>query len=291
MAIQKPEWFKVDPAKFLSDAQVDAMSAAELGACFRLLCRQWLDGWIPDDLHLLSRLARLDATAMGEAWVTLCHFFPVLEPGKRANRFMWIERERVAADLEHRSDEGTRAARKRWAEYRKNKDANPIGSPMQDPMGDPMQDQSRAEVEEETTPLPPKGDQSKPSKPRGKSKRDPLEGWSPEVEQLVRDLYALWPNQDSDGRKINPDGPLLKQNLTAILAEYPGKITPEVILGAAREYLARDKSKIKAPQWFFSMRRDEEARCWLPYAREFWRKAHPSPQPEPERLIPAEAVQ
>jgi hypothetical protein len=49
MAIQKPEWFKMDPAKFFSDAQVDAMSTLELGACFRLLGRQWIDGHIPDD--------------------------------------------------------------------------------------------------------------------------------------------------------------------------------------------------------------------------------------------------
>ena len=31
MSIQKPEWFKVDAAKFLSDARVDAMSTVELG--------------------------------------------------------------------------------------------------------------------------------------------------------------------------------------------------------------------------------------------------------------------
>ena len=34
----------------------------------------------PDDLHLLARLRRLDAAGMDEAWVTLCHFFPVVEP-------------------------------------------------------------------------------------------------------------------------------------------------------------------------------------------------------------------
>lgn len=144
MALQKPEWFKVDPAKFLSDAEVDAMTAAELGACFRLLCRQWIDGYIPDDQRQVGRLARLDAAAMGEAWVTLCRFFPVVEPGKRANRFMFIEREQVVADLERRSDEGARAARKRWDEHRKKIDAAPNGSPMPDP----MQEQSRAEQKE-----------------------------------------------------------------------------------------------------------------------------------------------
>jgi uncharacterized protein YdaU (DUF1376 family) len=141
MAIQKPEWFKMDPAKFLCDAQVDVMSTLELGACLRLLCRQWIDGFIPDDLHLLARLCRLDAVAMGEAWVTLSRFFPVVESGKRANRFMWIERETIVADLEKRSDEGTKAARKRWDEVKKRQDAIPNGSPMPEA----MQDQTRPE--------------------------------------------------------------------------------------------------------------------------------------------------
>jgi uncharacterized protein YdaU (DUF1376 family) len=141
MAIQKPSWFKIDAAQFLADTQVDAMSAPELGACTRLLCRQWIDGFIPDDLRLLARLCRLDDAAMGEAWLTLCHFFPVVETGKRANRFMWIEREKVVTELERRSDEGTRAARKRWDSVRLTRDATPNGSGM--PV--PMQEQSRTE--------------------------------------------------------------------------------------------------------------------------------------------------
>jgi uncharacterized protein YdaU (DUF1376 family) len=141
MAIQKPEWFKMDPAKFLYDAQVDVMSTLELGACFRLLCRQWNDGFIPDDLHLLARLCRLDEHAMGQAWVTLSAFFPVVETGKRANRFMWIEREKVVANLEKKSDEGTKAARRRWDDVKKRCDATPNESPMPSA----MQDQTRPE--------------------------------------------------------------------------------------------------------------------------------------------------
>jgi uncharacterized protein YdaU (DUF1376 family) len=145
MAIQKPEWFKVDPAKFLSDAQVDVMSTLELGACFRLLCRQWLDGYIPDDPRLLARLCRLDASSMGEAWVTIEPFFPAIEPAKRANRFMWIEREKVIAALERKSDEGTRAAHKRWNEARKIPTQAVHAIPNGSPIPDPMQDQTRPE--------------------------------------------------------------------------------------------------------------------------------------------------
>jgi uncharacterized protein YdaU (DUF1376 family) len=129
VAIQKPEWFKIDAAKFLSDTLVDAMSPQELGACIRLLCRQWIDGFVPDDMQLLARLCRLDGEAMAEAWVILSNFFPAMEPGKRANRFMWIERERVIADLERKSSEGTRAARKRWDNVREHRDSEPSGLP------------------------------------------------------------------------------------------------------------------------------------------------------------------
>jgi uncharacterized protein YdaU (DUF1376 family) len=144
MAIQKPEWFKLDPAKFFSDALVDAMSTLELGACFRLLGRQWIDGHIPDDQRRLARLCRLDDATMGEVWLTLSAFFPVVSPGKRANRFMWIEREKVVADLARRSDEGTRFAHKRWEEYRK-RNAAPIATPNGSPMPHLMQDQTRPE--------------------------------------------------------------------------------------------------------------------------------------------------
>jgi uncharacterized protein YdaU (DUF1376 family) len=153
MAIQKPEWFKIDAAKFLSDARVDALTTLELGACLRLLCRQWLDGFVPDDLRLLGRLCRLDEQSMGEAWVTLADFFPVVAPGKRANRFMWIEREKVIEDLERRSDEGTRNARKRWDETRKQPNATPNGLPMRHPMQDQTRaDQTRADQQPNATP-------------------------------------------------------------------------------------------------------------------------------------------
>ncbi len=146
MAIQKPEWFPLDPAKFLSDSLVDSLTTTELGAALRLLCRQWLDGSIPDDLHLLARFSRLDEAAMTEAWIVLQKFFPITEPGKRANRFMWIKRESVIAELERKSDEGARLARKRWDAVR-NANGNAVrnASRMPDAMRAGMQDQSRAE--------------------------------------------------------------------------------------------------------------------------------------------------
>ena len=58
---------------------------------------------------------------------------------------MWIEREKVVTELERRSDEGTRAARKRWDAARSKLDATPNALPNGSPMPLPMQDQTRAE--------------------------------------------------------------------------------------------------------------------------------------------------
>jgi uncharacterized protein YdaU (DUF1376 family) len=192
MAIQKPEWFKMDPAKFFSDAQVDAMSTLELGACFRLLGRQWIDGYIPDESRLLARLCRLDDASMREAWVTLSAFFPVVEPGKRANRFMWIEREKVVADLERRSDEGTRAANKRWNARKRDAEstATPIADPNGSPMPEPMQDQTRADQtradnHDATGMQHPLGDKVKTSKREIEAESNPSMFNSTEIAQIL----------------------------------------------------------------------------------------------------------
>lgn len=132
----KPDWFKMWPSRFLQDSVVDQMTTEELGCCVRLMCRQWLDGSIPDDLDRLSRICRVDRSSMGQAWVTLCQFFPPLQEGQRANRFMFIERELVSQKMEDKSRKGLEAATKRWNDVRKNKD----GLPMPNPLGNPMQD-------------------------------------------------------------------------------------------------------------------------------------------------------
>jgi hypothetical protein len=107
---------------------------------------------------------------MREAWVTLSAFFPVVETGKRANRFMWVERTKVITDLERKSDEGTRYAHKRWEETRKRNaspnatpnaegngspiappTATPNGSPIPEPMQEKIrEDQIRSESQDAT---------------------------------------------------------------------------------------------------------------------------------------------
>ena len=51
---------------------------------------------------------------MRDAWDVLAGRFPEVEPGKRANRYMSVERERVIKEMERKSIDANKAARKRW---------------------------------------------------------------------------------------------------------------------------------------------------------------------------------
>jgi uncharacterized protein YdaU (DUF1376 family) len=229
MGLGKPTWFRMDPGAFLSDGQVDAMSTLELGACFRLLCRQWLDGYIPDDQHVLARLCRLDADSMAQAWQTLSRFFPVVESGKRANRFMWIEREKVIVDLERKSDEGRRAAHKLWTAKRlRNASLNtkPNASPNGSPMPDPMQEKSRVERSraENTFPQTQFADDRAPVPDNNRS--------SPTEDQLEQ-LYKLYPRKRDklEAKKA------IRKAVGVVIAGDPDH--PAMLLEEALNYLAQ----------------------------------------------------
>ena len=111
----KPFWFPIEPAAFLSDSLVDQMTTLELGACFRLLCRQWIDGDLPDDPEQLRRLARLSKPEMDESWEVIQRFFPICGKGKRANRYANERRKDVEVTLSKRHDAAIKANEKRWS--------------------------------------------------------------------------------------------------------------------------------------------------------------------------------
>jgi len=133
----------------------------ELGATLRLLCRQWLDGYVVDNPQILARQCRLSTAEMEMAWPILSQFFPVIESGKRANRFMWIERQAVMADFETRRDAGRAAAQRRWDAKKASSrgegdeihdgDTSPNGSPNAGPNATPNADGIADPIQDNTT--------------------------------------------------------------------------------------------------------------------------------------------
>ena len=110
----KPFWFKMQPAQFLADRDIDCMTPSELGAFFRLVCRQFIDGHLPDDRKLLARLSRLSESELDNCWDMIERMFPIIEEGKRANRYNKQLRDEAISDHNIRSSFATKAVNKRW---------------------------------------------------------------------------------------------------------------------------------------------------------------------------------
>ena len=187
--MEKPDWFKMNPAQFLQDGIVDAMTALELGAALRLLCRQWIDGDLADDKALLARQARLTEEEMERAWQVLSQFFQPLDNGRRANRFMWVERQAVAAKCESKSDAFRALARRRWDHAKKGDDqldaddleSNAARNAAR--MSDAMQEKSREEQSRDT----PKASPSAFAFPEWL----PLDTWNAFVEMRKKERHPL----------------------------------------------------------------------------------------------------
>ena len=257
MAQGKPDWFKLDPSKFLQDRLVDAMTTLELGITTRLLCRQWLDGFIQDDKEQLARLARVDSAALEAAWPLLSQFFPPIGADKRANRFMWEERELVAEKMHKKQEDGRVAVKKRWDARRET--IGVLCHPNTDPSPDLIQDKDK-DRDKENTPLPPTGGR--------KTKRRTLDQISEPYPDSVRAVAnavlaaGYWHRADPDGRVITTDTAKLCSNLDRIFKEHPG-LSPDVVIEAAAGYLRKDRMRYQAAQWFFGRGQGGETPAWM----------------------------
>lgn len=115
MKTEKPFWFSIDPNAFLSDRLVDSMNTLELGAVFRLLCRQWIDGLLPLEKDKLKRLARLTDAEIDSCFEIISQFFPITSDGKhRANIYAHTKREEVVLKMNAKKVQSAKANSARW---------------------------------------------------------------------------------------------------------------------------------------------------------------------------------
>ena len=115
MRAENPFWFSIDPNAFLSDRLVDSMNTLELGAVFRLLCRQWIDGLLPLEKSKLKRLARLSDKEIDACFEIIDQFFPITPDGKhRANIYAHTKREEVILKINAKKIQSAHANSVRW---------------------------------------------------------------------------------------------------------------------------------------------------------------------------------
>lgn len=136
-------YFPFYPQDFLGDGKVRLMSPAEVGIYIRLLCHEWLEGPLPDDLTRLARIAGATHAEIEEAWPAVRECFTEDEEGRLVQTRLEEEREKVLAKRE----QARRAARARWddadADADGHADADADASSIADATGDANQNHNQ----------------------------------------------------------------------------------------------------------------------------------------------------
>ena len=236
---ESPYWFKIDPAKFLSDSLISAMNAVEFGATWRLLLHQWNDGYITDNLAILARLCRLTLPEMEAAWPMVSEFFPEIEPGKRANRFMYSERAVLVAEFERKKAAGREAIAKRWPKKdaaKSNENRSAIGD-LTKPDTNPIQE-LETELDKEQV--------QKPS--RAKAARATKSAVADERHTAFKGAIKTYWDSKNPGVEM-PWGPMEGKQLGMWLREAP-HITLDQFTGFLRARFKSDVNHSERPsQW------------------------------------------
>lgn len=94
MPLYKPPSFQFYPTDFI--AATSDLTPEEVGAYWRLLCRQWDEGGIPSDMDAIARITGVAPKRVGLVWKIIGRFF---EPSPEAfGELVQPRMERVRAD-------------------------------------------------------------------------------------------------------------------------------------------------------------------------------------------------
>jgi uncharacterized protein YdaU (DUF1376 family) len=125
----KPKWYKLNPAEFLADKNVERMSMEEFGLYNYLLMRGWLDGGIPaslDEIACYSMLRGITRRHLERLWekVSPC-WIPASDGQTLVNPRQEAERATVGEYSEAKSRAGKASAAKRL-QCKPNTPATPV---------------------------------------------------------------------------------------------------------------------------------------------------------------------
>jgi uncharacterized protein YdaU (DUF1376 family) len=277
--------FQFYPADFLADSAVVMMSMEERGVYITLLCHQWIERGIPDDLDRLSRICHMPREDFERIWRIVGEKFRATDtPGQLANQRLERERQYMTERSAERAEILAAARAKKQQEKEKEHPASGQNPPKQDsPKGsidssmidlsqaydrsiiDPEtlyhrpiighttttttdhKPQPQATLGEESTPLPPRG---------GTRKRKPATGPHAEV---IDGWCKLWLEIRGTPYQIEPkDGAAV-----STILGFPGN-TPALTLDRARRLLLSRDTFL-------------QQNASLPFLRSRWNQLAPMP--------------
>jgi len=103
--------FQFYPGDFLSSSKVQRMSLTEIGAYTKLLCLNWLDGSLPDDIAILASMVGLKQAAFAKMWTGPLHECFVQRNGRLVNRRLEEEHRKQVEFKRRQSDNGKMGGR------------------------------------------------------------------------------------------------------------------------------------------------------------------------------------
>ena len=111
--MSKAPAFQLYARDFLVD-DTARLSLEATGAYVRLLCHQWINGPLPDDLDLLARLVGTTVDRFRLVWAEIGDRFPVGDDGRRANPELESKRLESIQYRERQAQQGRKGAKVRW---------------------------------------------------------------------------------------------------------------------------------------------------------------------------------
>lgn len=127
MAKDKAPAFQLYAADFFVDTA--GWTAAQVGAYFRLLLTEWVNGPLSSKITDLARIAGVDHRNMQKMWLmVIAKKFTVNDAGMYINLRLEETRKEQEEWREKQRESGLRGAKERWKD-KQNNDGNPIGNP------------------------------------------------------------------------------------------------------------------------------------------------------------------
>ena len=140
--------FQFYPGDFLSSSKVQRMSLTEMGAYLKLLCLNWLDGSLPDDVAILASMVGLKQPQFAKMWAGPLHECFEVRGGRLVNPRLEKERKAQAEFRKKQKDK----ADIRWDKHRNTTIGNATALPERHPRGNALQSSSSSSSSSSNTP-------------------------------------------------------------------------------------------------------------------------------------------
>lgn len=253
--LQPLGWYQWNPTQWQGSRKVQRMSWAARGLYRELMDECWIKGSVPSTVNGIAELFEVDSSEIEPLLPQIIRCFDVLEDGTMISPF--IEELRTEADARRITQANRRLGKDKNGKPRLTTDSKDEPRITTDNQAEPLLSSTEEKRrEEKSTPLPPA------SGGTGKRKRRvdallELGEISTEAVQFGKLMVQGW-------RKADPDGRLIKPNLTEVITRMDGiskrqpVFTPAVQFEAGKAYLREELQRYKAPHYFLSLEPDPQ---------------------------------